>query len=172
MEETLEPQAVMQEPDSSPQPDHPGRHPELEAQYRRGVNWFYWIAGLSLVNSVLWLTGAEWGFVIGLGATQVVDALAIAITEEMQAGEIIKFIALGIDIFIAGMYVLIGFLATKRFMAAVIVGMVLYAVDGLLFLLVGDFLSIAFHAFALFCIFSGLKVLPELKRLEAMGSSL
>ena len=41
--------------------------------------------------------------------------------------------------------------------------MVLYALDGLLFLLVGDWISIAFHAFALVCIGKGYQALRSLR---------
>ena len=36
---------------------------EVEKQFRSGVNWFYLISGLSVVNSVLAVAGSEWGFV-------------------------------------------------------------------------------------------------------------
>ncbi len=42
----------------------------------------------------------------------------------------------------------------------------LYALDGLLFLIVEDFLSIGFHIFALYNIFVGLKALNKLKTAE------
>ena len=139
---------------------------QTDQQFKRGVNWFYWIAGLSLVNSVLWLTGMEWSFIVGLGATQVVDAIVLGLSEEMQIGNAIKYAAFAVDLLIAGVYVLIGFLGLKRIKAIIITGMVFYALDGLIFLLVGDFLSLAFHGYALFCIFGGLKALKQLNQLE------
>ena len=42
----------------------------LEKQVERGASWFYWIAGLSLVNSILSLTDSGWMFFFGLGITQ------------------------------------------------------------------------------------------------------
>src|ERR1044071_6443875 len=42
----------------------------LEKQLKGGGSWFYWIAGLSLVNSVLALSGSETRFILGLGITQ------------------------------------------------------------------------------------------------------
>jgi len=44
--------------------------------------------------------------------------------------------------------------------------MALYALDGLLLLLFKDYLAIAFHAYALYRMSSGLKLLPILERLE------
>lgn len=170
MDQMFNPQQSPQEsqnPNESvltPEQDKQLQQIQLENQFKRGVGWFYWIAGLSLVNSVMWLTGAEWSFVIGLGATQLVDAIVLGITEEMDVSPILKVVAFGIDLLIAGVYVLIGYLGLKRIVAIIIVGMVLYALDGLIFLLVGDFFSIAFHGFALFCIFGGLKALKQLKQ--------
>jgi hypothetical protein len=39
-------------------------------------SWFVTIAGLSIVNSILAMTGANIQFIFGLGLTQIVDALA------------------------------------------------------------------------------------------------
>jgi hypothetical protein len=79
------------------------------------------------------------------------------------AGKVVFFM---FDVFVAGVFAVFGFFAGKRHRWAFIVGMILYAIDGLLFLLIGDFLSIAFHGFALFCIFSGLKAEGRLRRME------
>ena len=38
--------------------------------------WFLWVAGLSLINSVLHLSGLRFQFIFGLGIAQLVDALA------------------------------------------------------------------------------------------------
>lgn len=173
MEEMTGKNAVLQESSGSSQAVLTARQTqqirllETEKQFKRGIGWFYWIAGLSLVNSVLWLTGAQWSFIIGLGATQMIDGLILGLSQEMQVGNALKFAAFGVDLLIAGVYVLIGFLGLKRIKAAILVGMVFYAIDGLIFLLVRDFLSIAFHGFALYCIFGGLKALNQLRQLEA-----
>jgi hypothetical protein len=45
--------------------------------------------------------------------------------------------------------------------------MVLYGLDGLLFLIVQDWLSFGFHVFALFCIFGGYRSLKNLRVAEA-----
>jgi hypothetical protein len=51
---------------------------QLEEQFRNGINWFYRIAGLSIINTVLYFIGQEWGFIAGLGMTQVIDMFAYA----------------------------------------------------------------------------------------------
>ena len=66
----------------------------------------------------------------------------------------------------SALVVLFGWLARKRMGWAFILGMLLYFVDGLIFLLVQDWLSIGFHAFALFCIFGGYASLKKLAQME------
>jgi len=137
---------------------------KIEKQFQSGADWFFWIAGLSLINSVILLAGSEWGFIIGLGITQIIDAIGLLIAEEVGiAGKIIAFI---FDIVAAGIFVLFGVFARKRHKWAFVTGMVLYAVDGLIFLLVLDVLSIGFHIFALFCIYGGFKALGKLSGIE------
>ena len=43
---------------------------------RAGARWFYWIAGLSFVNSLVVISGGSLHFVVGLGITSIVDAAA------------------------------------------------------------------------------------------------
>jgi hypothetical protein len=137
---------------------------KIEKQFQSGADWFFWIAGLSLINSVLLLAGSKWGFIIGLGITRIIDEIGLVIAEKIGIAG--KIIALIFDIIAAGVFVLFGVFARKRYKWAFITGMVLYALDGMIFLLVQDFLSVGFHVFALFCIFGGFKSLGKLSRLE------
>ncbi len=34
-----------------------------ESTFKNGANWFYWIAALSLVNTILFRTGSSWTFI-------------------------------------------------------------------------------------------------------------
>jgi hypothetical protein len=43
--------------------------------------------------------------------------------------------------------------------------MVLYLLDGLILLPFGDYLGLAFHAYVLYRLYSGLKLVPEYQRL-------
>ena len=137
---------------------------KIEKQFQAGANWFFWIAGLSIVNSIILLAGSEWGFIIGLGITRIIDSIGLIISEE--AGKVGMIIAFVFDVIASGMFVLFGVFARKRYRWAFVVGMILYALDGLLFLLIQDFLSIGFHIFALFCIYGGLKAAKKLDEIE------
>jgi hypothetical protein len=129
------------------------------------ASWFAMIAGLSVVNSILAMTGARIQFIFGLGAAQIVDSLA------HQAGSTGYVLDLIINGIIAGVFVLFWNFARKGQRWAWYLGMALYAVDGLLLLLFKDYLAIAFHAYALYRISSGLKLLPILERLEQQSAT-
>jgi hypothetical protein len=140
----------------------------VESQVKSGAGWFYWIAGLSLINSVIMMLGGGWSFIIGLGITQLIDAVAGVIAEELgpSTGIVIRIVAFVLDIGIAGIVAGFGIFARKRHKWAFIVGMVLYGLDGLIFLWAGDYLSIGFHLFALFGLYRGVKALGQLAALE------
>ncbi|MGH8459215.1 MAG: hypothetical protein ACRESV_07685, partial [Nevskiales bacterium] len=122
---------------------------QLESRHKGGAAWFFWIAGLSMLNTIVGLTGGEWGFIFGLAVTQVVDEIA----KMTGGGGVATVAALIIDVFIAGILVLIGVFARKGHVWAYWLGMVLYAMDGLVSLIIGFWLGVAFHAFALFSIY-------------------
>ncbi len=126
---------------------------QLQSQHQSGAQWFYWIAALSLVNSAASWFGSDWGFVIGLGITQVFDAFATVLQE--QLGPAVRFAAFGASLLVAGTFVLFGVISGRRSGLAYVLGMTLYTLDGLLFLLVADWLSLGFHVFALFFIARG-----------------
>jgi hypothetical protein len=140
---------------------------QLEGQLRNGASWFYWIAGLSVINTAIVLFGGAWSFIIGLGITQVIDAVAYTVAENAQEGSafIVKGMGVVLDLAVAGLFVVFGWLALQKKAWAFLVGMVLYAMDGMLFLLVQDYLSLGFHAFALFCIFTGYQAMKKLNEM-------
>ncbi len=137
---------------------------KLARAFRSGANWFYWIAALSLVNSAIQLLGSDRSFIIGLGVTQIVDAIARGATEGADAAPvgIVRGIAFALDATVAAIFVLFGWQAGRRRSWAFVTGMVVYTLDGLIFVAVRDWLSLAFHAFALFGIWAGYSSLRKL----------
>jgi hypothetical protein len=144
------------EPEKTPEADY-----ETVSRIKNGANWFYWIGGISLVNSLILLFGGNWNFFAGLGLTQIVDAIALNVSET-DGFSIAKIIALLLDSAIVGIFIGCGFFAGKLQIWAFIVGMVLYALDGILILVLGSYLAAGFHVFVLFMIFRGLKAAREL----------
>ncbi len=134
-----------------------GNNPATLAQLKSGASWFYWVAALSLVNSIAAFTGSDWRFILGLGITQIFDAIGHEIA---SAG---KIVALLLDLIAAGVFVLFGVFANKCHLWAFIVGIVLFALDGLIFLLAQDWLGVGFHVFVLYCLFRGVQACRRLK---------
>ena len=128
---------------------------QIEAQSRRGALWFYWIAGLSLVNSVVTLAGLNWRFIIGLGMSQIVDTLATRSGRGLAA-------AILFDALLIGGFVLLGHLAVRGHAWAFLVGVTLYALDGLISLLVHDWLGVGFHVFVVILILKGFQAARQL----------
>ena len=120
----------------------------LEAQRRSGAQWFYWVAALSLINSVLALTGQDWRFILGLGVTQLIQELA---AESAHGGTTSGLVSL---VVIAGI-ALLGNRAIAGHGWAFVAGIVVYALDGLIFLLVQDWLGVGFHAFVVAMVVRG-----------------
>jgi hypothetical protein len=145
---------------------------QLDGRIKGGASWFYWIAGLSLINTLAFLFGANFNFLLGLAVTQLVDGFMFGLAGDLgSAGSIVQLIGLAINLGIAGIFVVFGFLGRKRLRWAIIVGMVVYAIDGLLMLLFQEYVSAGFHAFALISISSSLKAISDLASLEKLGPS-
>ena len=162
---------------------------KTEGRFRNGANWFYWIAALSLINTIIVFSGGDWAFFFGLGVTQVVDVIAVQSPEMFdsletkessqpetadipdttvelsteQIGLFFKIVAIIIDTLAILFFGLLGFFANKRYKWAFIVGMVVYILDGLIILLIGDYLGAGFHVFAFIGILSGYRALLKLQ---------
>jgi hypothetical protein len=134
---------------------------QLHSQIKSGANWFYWIAGLSLVNTIAALSGTNWRFILGLMLTQVIDVVA------SELGSVGKTAGLVADLFLAGIFVVFGLFAGKAQKWAFITGMVVFALDTCLAVLGQDWFGIIFHAYALWAIWTGLRKISELRALEA-----
>jgi hypothetical protein len=135
---------------------------KLTQDVRSGANWFIWIAGLSLVNTVLFVAGSQWNFFLGLAATQVVDEFGRVVITGTSG----LVVALAVDVVIAGIFVGLALKSRNGALWAFIVGMVLIVLDALLLLLVQDWAAIAFHALALFFIVRGFQAARQLAALR------
>lgn len=145
---------------------------QLESRARSGANWFFWIAALSIVNTFLLLGAADRQFVIGLGITQLINAIALeAAKQAPETAGIAKGVAYVMTFLGAAFVAAFGLGARYRLSWIFIIGMALYALDGLLFLLFQDWFSVAFHVFALTGIYRGLSACRELKA-HAAGTEL
>lgn len=140
------------------------QHAQLSQSYKNGANWFYWIAGLSIITSIISFAGGGWGFLISLGTTNLIDAMAQGLSAELGGAP--KVVALVLDLLVTGAFVGFGVLAGKKLLWAYILGMVAFLFDGLVSLLVQDWLGVVVHAVVLFFMFRGFQAGRELSNLE------
>lgn len=132
-----------------------------ESAFLSSANWFFWIAGLSVLNTVLVLFATDWMMLVGLGVTY---AGAWFFSDLGVLGVILTVLSTA---FVAGFFALLGYFARKRQAWAFILGMVLYAFDGLIFVLFQDWLSLAFHGYVIFSIWRGFRLLKQLAPVTA-----
>lgn len=138
---------------------------QVLAALKGPASWFATIAALSAINSIISMFGGGIRFIFGLGLSEFVDALA------HQAGSAGYVLGLIINGIIAGVFVLFWHFARKGQKWAWYVGMFLYVIDGLIVLLFKDYLAVAFHAYALYRMASGLKILKFLDQLETQSAT-
>jgi len=142
---------------------------ELFERGKNGAAWFYWIAGLSLVNTVLVLSQGGLAFALGLNITMIPDSIAADVALKPEGNLTILVAALVFDAVILGLFVLCGYLSQRRVLPIFALGMVIYLLDGVLgFVLMGfgDLMGIGIHAFALWSMWSGFTAYRELNLLQ------
>jgi hypothetical protein len=132
-----------------------------ERVVKSGASWFLMVGLLSLVNSVLSVSGSGVRFIFGLGIAQFVDAFA------KQAGQVGIVPDLIINAFFAGVFVLFWNFAKKGEQWAFLVGIGLYAVDAIAMLAFHDILAVAFHGYAFWRIYRGMSGIQALKQLQS-----
>lgn len=127
----------------------------LQQTAKGGANWFIWIAALSAFNSLSLRLELGFGFLAGLGLTQLVDALGAAFGPSAEA------VAVVINLMAVGLFIAVGRLAL-RYPAVYVVGMAAYLLDAVPLVVFGDYLGAGFHVFALFFMFKGFQAARSL----------
>jgi len=142
---------------------------KIEDKLKSGANWFFWIAGLSFVNSILFLCSGKWNFIVGLGTTQLVDVIGLELIKSIgNAGYIVACVLSAIA---SGIFIFLGIFARKKCNWAFVAGMLAYAFDGQVFLFVQDYLGVGFHIFVLLLIAGGFKANKMLGELVEFADS-
>lgn len=134
---------------------------KLQQRLRSGSGWFMAVAVFSVVNSALVFFDAKIHFIVGLGVTQIADGIG------KMGGAAGSIAGLVVSLFAAGVFTAFWKFSREGHQWAFLLGMGLYAADGLIFLGFGLWLDLAFHAFALFNLYKGLAALNELNKLNS-----
>jgi hypothetical protein len=127
----------------------------LERRRRLGAGWFYWVAGISLINAVITLAGQHWRFIIGLGTTQLATGLAVRTGRGWPP-------AILLDLVLIGGFMLLGYLALQRHLWAFAAGIAAYALDGLIFLAARNWIGFGFHVLVLVMVRKGFQAARQL----------
>jgi len=123
----------------------------LERRIRSGAGWFFFIGAFSLVNSI----------VVMLGITDIITAFSSTLGSAGMA------VGLGLDLLVLGLFAMFGIFARKKHSWSFIAGMVCYALDGGLLLLLGaQTMNLVFHGLGLFFMFTGLQANMKLKAID------
>lgn len=112
---------------------------------RSAARWFWWIAGLSLVNAVMFFSGSDTSFVVGLAMTTVASVV-------FKSVPLVAWVLVAVTV---GFYFAMGHFAQQRRLWAFYLGLAVYAVDALICLAVQDWMSAGFHALAGYFIYKG-----------------
>ena len=120
----------------------PVQDQQLARRRRLSALWFFWVGGLTSVNTLLPFTGQHVRFVIGLGTTQLVTGLAARSGRGWAP-------AILLDLLLIGAFLLLGYFALRGQLWAFAIGTGIYALDGLIFLVARRWVGLAFHVFVL-----------------------
>lgn len=121
---------------------------KADQMFKSAASWFWWIGALSIINSMITTSGKQFTFTFGLGISQIGDA--------WQASDsgILSTLGFFLSFGFSGLFILLAWLA-RHTTAALPIGIVVYSLDALLFLVAQDWLGLGFHLFALFLIVTG-----------------
>lgn len=126
----------------------------LFSKIKGGAYWFYLIAALSVVNSLIVLYQGGWKFAVGLGVTSYADFLSLG---WVLAGypSFVGYFGFIVTIVFSVLFIAIGYSASKGKVSPFTLGIAIYSLDGALCYVVGSWVSVGFHIFALFFILRG-----------------
>ena len=131
--------------------------PDAEAFCRRFANGFFWIAGLSLINMITIASGARVVMILGLGVTQDIQLAALATDDDVLT---LMFYLVGGGA--TALFIFLGLRARQIKRWPFILGMFLYALDSLIFLVDQEYISFGFHMFWLLFLSVGLKAVSPI----------
>lgn len=133
---------------------------DIVDRIRKAAYWFFGIAALSIINSILLSKGVY--FIMGLAISQVIDGIVLAATGEYN----FVFGALSPVLFIV-----LGIFGAKLQRWAFITGTLIYLIDAVIYLYVGEWLAFAFHGFVIYKLFKGYQAIKEYEELSAKVTS-
>jgi hypothetical protein len=115
-----------------------------------GADWFFWIAILSLINSLIVFYYQTPNTPLALGITRWLDGTTSGFNASMTTGGLIT------NLFVAAVLAVFGLLSRRGSDIAFVVGIFLYIIDAMLVIGLRDFFGFGVHLIALFFLVKGL----------------
>jgi len=128
---------------------------EKVSEMQNGANWFFWIAALSAVSSIVAVYDSNLLYSLGFGVNRLVEGATLGYIGQGWPPETI-WVGAAVNILIALVVVGFGYYARKGSDMAFMAGMFLYVVDTMVILGFRDYFGFLFHLLALFFLFKGL----------------
>jgi hypothetical protein len=135
--------------------DHDRTQGEIKDKVRKSAFWFFAIAGLSIINTILLTRGVY--FVLGLATSQLLDSYFIGVTGKPN---------LLLSLIPPAIFCLLGFFGLRLNRWAFISALILYFIDSIIYALLTEWIALAFHAFILYQLYLGIVAMNEYKKLS------
>jgi|GEM_PF-2837029 len=137
--------------DALPVVREPDPRPELRRRGRHGANWFLALAGLSLLDMVILVWQQDAKLPVGLGVLRLADLLIRAASNVAPGVSPGTWwgVTLGTAVMGALVLILVGWHSRRGHLRVYAAGLLGYAADGLLCLLLSDWQGLLFHGIAL-----------------------
>ncbi len=122
---------------------------------KSGANWFFWLGGFSIINSLIVYYFGTPNSMVAFGVTRWLDGTSGRLTAEgfvppMHTPDLV------VNLIIAAAFAGFGYVARKGSDLAFVVGIFLYVIDSLLVIGLRDFFAFGFHLVGLYFIARGL----------------
>ena len=115
-----------------------------------GADWFFWIAILSLINSLIVFYYQTPNSPLALGITRWLDGTTSGFNASMTTGGLLT------NLLVALVLAVFGLLSRRGNDIAFVVGIFLYVIDAMLVIGLQDFFGFGVHLIALFFLVKGL----------------
>jgi len=152
-------------PTAAPTPTstYDGAVAELVKKVNSSAGWLFVVAGLSLINTVLALSGSDRTFLFGVTITMIIDGIASAVVDGQEGPLVIvtRVIEFGCNMVVMGILIALGILGRRAKTWAFVTAVVLYGLDtlltaGLALLDSQLWITAGIHVFVLFVLVNGL----------------
>jgi len=151
----------------------PAEYPRSEApapadhKVQSAASWFFWVAGLSCVSTVMHAFGLDFSFMVSMGSTDILGYIGVQTPDAVL--KVLAYTVCGlIFLFVAAC----GYFAAKKHLWAFIVGIGVLMLDALVLfsMLPSSIPSVLFRMWAVYSLIGGFTALRAQRARESLPS--